>query len=59
MGMGLVIWLLVIALVAILAVFIIDKTLPAEMNWIAKAIVGIILLIAILSKLGALTGVGI
>ncbi len=53
----LLIWVLVIALIAFVAFWLVDHSgIPSPMNWIIKAIAALILLVALLSKLGV--GIG-
>ena len=47
--MGIVIYLLILLLVAVIANYVIDQcALPANINWVAKLIVGLIILICVL-----------
>lgn len=45
-------FILGILLVAVVAYYIIDKSFPGDINWIAKLIVGIILILALLQAAG-------
>lgn len=49
---GILIFALVVLLLVVVAVYVIDKTMPGDINWVAKLIVGIVALLAILSRLG-------
>lgn len=48
---NLLIFVLIIVLLVAVAIWIIDRTLPPEFNMIAKVVVGVIALIAILYRL--------
>ena len=48
----LLVWLLVIALIAFVAFWLVDRSgIPSPMNWIIKAICALIVLVALLSRL--------
>lgn len=52
-SLGLLIFVLIVALIVYVAFWIVDKIgFPSPINWIAKAIVGLVALITLLNKLG-------
>lgn len=52
-SLGLLIFVLIVALIVFVAFWIVDRIgFPDPINWIVKAIVGLIALVALLSKLG-------
>ena len=55
--MDLIISLLVLALVVVIAMYIVDQlSLPANIGWIVKLIIGVIVLIILLNMLSGVGG---
>lgn len=54
---GILIYVLIVIVLVFAALYIAARTLPPDMQWIAKLVIGILGLIAILYKLVPLAGV--